>query len=131
LLKPFYRESPLRKTTIAIAVAASLLTSAVNAQDDCASIPDRDTIPFDDEPSIAIEETWYPALRQACFRIFPLTQISIEPPNLCVSVDKNEKPKIIATFEDGSTYDFGDDYTSKSLRPILDDRFQACRGPHA
>jgi hypothetical protein len=118
----------MRKTTIALAAAASLITSSVNGKD-CSVITDADTVDLSGYPIATVVQTWYSVKREACFEFTSLLpDLRFDPDKLCVKIDGDTTQPLFLRFADGRSLDVSADYSSRLLRWAFDHKVKACLG---
>ena len=120
----------MRKFVIALAAAASLLTSSsVKAEKDCTHITNPDELDLGGYPIGTAEQDFDTVQRLACFRFTSkVPGLTFEPDHLCVRVDHDEKPPVALKLPGGKSLDISGDYSSETLRPEFDRKFLDCHG---
>lgn len=112
-----------------LALAASLLTSPVNASDQCAIIKDEDTLTFYDTPAAHVLQILDSTKREMCFQFTPVVPtLTIEPDNLCVPIDEDNRQPLWLKFPSGAALDISVEYGSDNIRWLYDYKFKVCKG---
>ena len=108
-------------------IASSLIVSP--AQANC------DHIKFQDKGNVfgvqAVKEDYDidSVKRTICIEFKSLIPtMTVDPPELCVAIDDDEKQPLALKFPNGAAMDISNEFSSESLRPVFDSRVKICRG---
>lgn len=112
-------------------VAAILVNPLVSTAlaGDCHHIPAKDDLLLYGYPAAHVDMDIDSVKREVCVKVLPLDEnLSVEPSNLCVSIDEDEQQPVFLKYPSGASLDVSSEFSSEYLRYVYDFNFKSCKG---